>query len=406
VRDIEGTLWLFYHTLKKDQWHIWYKTYRDDQGWAPSQPLTNRQLVDRHPTAVVQGTTPWVFWSTYDDARRTWQIAYRTRTDGQWSAIEPLLFADSGAARRQPWAVVDQSGGLWLFWLERLRGHWQLKYNRHDGTAWVLAASSDFPVEAGKDPRVDSPPFILFHPADPTQPLWVFWARKEPTGVPNQARWRIVYRVKASLDPTAADWSVFRSLPTVTPDSHDREPAALVDVDGNIELFWSSNREGSWSIWHGTLNPSTHNWGTVDPIASSPYSHRDPLPVVIEPGISLVYRANESLRYRSTVYGALDTVDARFAGCTTVDTRNQAKMALRGRFEDFQTYTYDVGRSGQRTALDWYARDTVGMYLPAGTAEPAGTSRSQQPFADVLGQFLPIQVRAVFIVEPTPSPTA
>ena len=92
ARDGEGTLWLFYHTLKKGQWHIWYKTSRDDQTWAPSQPFTTGRLLDKYPTAVVQSTVLWVFWSSYDEAERRWQINFRTRASGQWSAKAPLPF--------------------------------------------------------------------------------------------------------------------------------------------------------------------------------------------------------------------------------------------------------------------------------------------------------------------------
>jgi hypothetical protein len=169
-------------------------------------------------------------------------------------------------------------------------------------------------------------------------------------------------------------------------------------------VFWSANREGSWSIWSGTLT-GTHTWGTLVPIAPRPYAQRDPLPIPLAPGTVLIYRSNESLRYASTVYGATETVDTRYAGCTTADTRNRVKIALRGQFDDFQTYTYDAGQPGQRTALDWYARDTVGLYVPPGTAESAPIMRGQHLFADVLRQFLPIQVRAVFIVELSRSTT-
>jgi phage tail-like protein len=403
VRDSEGTLWLFYHTLKKGQWDIWYKTSRDDQGWAPSQPLTSRRSTDKYPTAVVQRTTLWVFWSSYDEAKQRWQINFRTRTDGQWSATAPLPSANPDASRRQPWAVVDDTDGLWLFWRELVGAQWQLKYNRHDGTIWASASGIDFPSDDGKDPRVDGAPFVLFHPTETTQRLWVFWARKEPTDAPNQTRWRIVYRAKDSLDPDAGGWGPIRALPPGRSDSHDRDPTALPAARWDVELFWSSNRGDSWSIWHGTLNPTRDSWGTLEPISSKPYSEHDPLPVALGPETLLIYRSNESLLYASTIYGATETVDARYAGCTTVDTRNRAKIRLRGRFEDFQTYTYDAGLPGQRTERDWYARDTVGMYIPAGATEQSVIGRSQRLLADVLRQFLPIQVRAVFIVEPTQS---
>ena len=63
----------------------------------------------------------------------------------------------------------------------------------------------------------------------------------------------------------------------------------------------------------------------------------------------LVYHANDSVAYTSTVYGATETVDQRYAGSTTIDVRNTAKRALRGKFGDFQTFTSDVGQNGQRT---------------------------------------------------------
>ena len=285
VRDQGGVLWLFYHTLRKGRWDIWYKKFRDGQGWTPSEPLTNRTLIDKYPTAVLHGTTLRVFWSTYNEADRLWQINFRTRTNGQWSPIAPLSalapFATDDIPRRQPWAVADNAGMLWLFWLELVGQQWQLRYNRYDGTNWTLAVPATFPVDAGADPRVEGPPFVVFHPTDAAQRLWVFWARTEPIGASGQRRWRIVYRVKASLNPSAADWSAIRALPPGPAESQDREPAALVKTNGDVELFWSSTRNGSWSIWRATVNRTTHAWGTAEMLINSPYTQCDPLPIPI-----------------------------------------------------------------------------------------------------------------------------
>ena len=117
------------------------------------------------------------------------------------SALAP--FATDDISRRQPWAVTDNAGMLWLFWLELVGQQWQLRYNRYDGTNWTLAVPATFPLDAGADPRVEGPPFVVFHPTDAAQRLWVFWARTEPIGASGQRRWRIVYRVKASLNPSA-----------------------------------------------------------------------------------------------------------------------------------------------------------------------------------------------------------
>lgn len=403
VHDTDGTLWLFYHTPRKEQWDIWYKTYTAEQGWAPSQPLSNRAIIDKHPTAVLQDGTLWVFWNAYAETEHGWEIHSRTYVNGQWSPITPFPdiapFANPETARRQPWAVVDDEGRMWLFWLERVGTQWQLQYNSYDGLAWTLDVAGSFPLGGAVDLRVEGDLFVLFHPTDTGQRLWAFWTRKELTAA-GQTRWRIVYRTKASLNPGAQDWSSLRSLPAGAVDSHDREPAAVVDANGNVELFWSSNRDGSWSIWRTTVNRLTHAWETAEPLTTDSYSQRNPLPVAAATGTLLVYHSNESLMYTSTVYGATETVDARYAGSTTVDTRNVDKLALRGQFDDFQTYTHDTGHNGQRTNQDWYARDTVGLYLNPDTADQTVITQKQNLLHNVLKQFLPAQIRPVFIIEP------
>ena len=406
VRDEAGTLWLFYHTLRKERWAIWYKTYREQQGWTPSQPLTDRRIDDRHPTAALHGAMLWVFWEGYDSVARKWHITYRQLAENGWSPIadptaQPRAGGDPDAERRQPRAVADNAGGLWLFWLEKSGTRWQLKYNRHDGTDWESASALGFPPDNGVDPGVEGDPFVLFHPGDAGQRLWVFWARKTATGAPGRTRWSIVYRVKAGLDVnTSEDWSGIRVLPRPQPDAQEREPAALIAADGNVELFWRSNRGGSHSVWHSIVDRESHVWGAAQTLTPDPYSQQGPCPVATANGTLLVYRSNESLSYTSQVYAATETLDARYAGSTTVDTRNTAKMALRGRFEDFQTYSYDAGAADGRTNLDWYARDTVGLYLTPSGDDQTLLERNQRLLEDVLGQFLPLPVRPVFIIEP------
>ena len=405
ARDTDGTLWLFYHTLRKDRWDIWYKTYREDREpqWTPSQSLTNSAQFDRHPAAAVQGEKLWVFWDVYDETVQRTHIHFRTRTGEAWSAIETNApFTNTTNECKTPWAVVDSAGGLWLFWLEKVEPRWQLQYNRHDGAAWSSAVS--FPLDGGNDPGVQSAPFVLFHPTDTTHRLWVFWARREPSGAPGQTRWDIAYRVKQDIDPTViSDWSAIQFFPKTPPDANydDREPSALVNATGNIELFMSSTRDGSRSVWRSTLQDFVANlWESAGQITSNPYSQRDPLPFAINDKTMLIYRSNESLTYTSNVYRATETVDFRYAGSTTVDTHNIAKISLRGQFGDFQSYTYDAGQNGQQTDKDWYSRDTVGIYLTPFTEDKDLINRNQTLVKKVLKQFLPIQVRTVFIIEP------
>lgn len=393
--DADGTLWLFYHTLKNRQWHIWYKTSPDGREWAPSQPLTDRGDIDKHPAATLQGATLWVFWDSCDETDIKWRVDFRTRTGGVWSGTQ--TFEDATIERRLPSVVADNAGGLWLFWLEKAGSQWQLKYNRHNGTDWQLNPAAVFPLDGGIDPRVEGDVFVLFHPASVNQSLWVFWARQEPSGA-EQTHYSIVYRVKQGIDPNVSDWSIIRTLPKVGADDyHDREPAPLLDATGNIELFWSSNQTGNWSVWSNTLDITAHTFGAAaEQITNDPYSQRTPLAIPIGADTLLMYRSNESLTYTSQLYSATQTVDFRYAGSITADTRNAAVIALRGKFDDFQGYTYDAGLNGQRTNEDWYARDTIGLYLMPDTADPARIAAIKSRINQVLGEFMPITDRAVF----------
>jgi hypothetical protein len=210
-----------------------------------------------------------------------------------------------------------------------------------------------------------------------------------------------VYRVKSSLNPNTTDWSAIRALPPGPADSQDREPAALLKANGDIELFWSSTRSGSRSIWRATVNRTTHAWEAAEMLINSPYTQRNPLPIPRPSGTMLVYHANESVKYTSAVYAATETVDHRYAGSTTVDVGNAAKRALWGTFGDFQTFTSDVGQDGERTNANQYARETVGLYLTPDTTDQTVIRRNQNLLRNALREFLPAPVRTVFRTEST-----
>jgi hypothetical protein len=399
VGESDGSFSFFYHTYRHHGWDIWVKRFAGGQ-WQPSEPVVDRAGIDKHPAAVRQDTRLWLFWENCDrpssPSQRQWRIHFRTRTAGIWSASAVLF--DTATERRSPAAAVDDTGGVWLFWLERTATGWAVKYNRHDGEQW-LPEAVDFPLDLGQDPRVDGDLFVLFHPSSVNQRLWLFWARHEPGGPPGQSRWTIAYRVKPGLDPAAADWSAVRLLPKTLADSHDREPFPVVATDGNIEIFWSSTRNGGWSLWRNILDIALFAFGTPQQLSSSPFSHRAPLAVDTGSGTLLAFRSNASLEYGSAVYGATRSVDGRYAGTTTVDTRNAAKLALRGKFADFQTYSYDTGANGVRTNDERVARDTIGLFLtPPGIVTPEETSAVVSSLANALAEFMPITERAVFIV--------
>lgn len=395
VRHADGTLWLFYHTRRKGYWNIWAKTYREDRDeqWSPSIPVTRGKRVDKYPTAVLHNNLLWLFWSRYHEATDQWTIHYRTRpVNGQWS--ETFNFPNNG---RMPSAIVDDAGDMWLFWTERSANSWRCLYSKFTGGAW--GAPATLPPVGTNDPRVEDDLFVLFHPLEaPTRRIWLFWTRKEACATPDlagQNRSVIMMRTKADLNLDANGWSAIDTFSTVPPEYHDREPAAFINEDDEIELYWSSDRAGGWGIWSNVITA-----GGAD-VRMSPdiYSQRTPLPLLIDGGAMILYRSNRSITYTSDIYTATETTDFRYGGSTTVRATDTAKIALRGEFNDFQRYTYDNGAAPARNRLDWYGRDTIGLYLVTDTLDPDKVEEGMVRIEHVLREFMPITDRAVPIVE-------
>ena len=128
VREADGSALFFYHTRREHGWDIWAKAFAGG-AWKSSRPVVDRPGIDKSPAAALQGAKLWLFWQSHDPAQppadRHWRIWFTTRTDGVWSA--PARFGDDATERRLPAAVADNAGGLWLFWLERVAGIWQLR---------------------------------------------------------------------------------------------------------------------------------------------------------------------------------------------------------------------------------------------------------------------------------------
>ncbi len=401
VQEEAGRIWLFYHTYRDRLFqrdgsyrrvsNIWYKTY-DETGWSPSAPLTDRVGIDKYPTAAVQGENLIVFWSVYGREEDAWHIEYKVRSGNGWrTSVKDYEtpFGLTKVERKKPLAVTDGAGGLWLFWLEKKAQRWRMKYNRHDGQGWQLSTPADFPFTNG---QMDDA-FVLFCASDGGPRIYVFWSRKDDNGRSRS----IAYTWKNSADVTLQDWDAALHLVRKMSDQEydDREPSALVTEAGTIDLFWSSNRGGSASIRHNTLTPSADMWGVEEDITKGPYSERAPLPLTVNNVRTVIYRSNRSMSYKSQAYRATETTDFRYAGSVTVDTRNTAKNELYEEFENFQAYTYDTDRKDN----SWYARDTVAMYLKAGTGDPGLINRNRGIIKQLLTEIMPIQVRPVFVIE-------
>jgi hypothetical protein len=412
VRDDSNVLWLFYHTQRNNDWDIWYKTYREDQGWTPSKPLTGIPNIDKHPTAVLQDKTLIVFWNSFDKTNNTWSIRYCRNNGGTWSEIQNFDHgipggsgSGTGSQRKSPCTVVDPDNKLWLFWLEPKIGtdQWQLKINRYDGSQWELPEAEDFPLENGADPRVGTDLF-LFHRVTGTGPsLCLTWTRNhiDANGVITGKE--IVFREKTGLSSVTGAWGPVRVMPKIQAPFlyHDSDPYALAMDNGEVELYWSSNRSGAWAIWNTRLTDlSAIDSSAAVRVIQGFYSQRYPAAFQSNGGVYLVYRSNQGISYQGAVSRKTGEADFRRAGCLAVDERDRHMNVRSGNFNDCLTYTYDTGKNGVPDNNTWYACDTVGIYITPDSVDVEATLKKIKTLQDLIGQYMPLHTRPVFIVKP------
>jgi phage tail-like protein len=277
-----------------------------------------------------------------------------------------------------PTVFQDAGNNVWLFWSSRRAGGWNIWYNRFDGTNWGVAKQLTTGAEADREPCA------VF---DSAGRIWVFWSRKKSNGL-----WNIFYRTTTDLDFALPQNWVENELTPVPADFENKEPATIVTAANTVQLFFASSGTDGWHIRSSDITPATQS--PPQPITSGQFSHRAPAALRIGGSTRFWFRNNESREYISEFYPAARTVDARYSGSTTVVETNAEKIKARDRFEDVERYTYDTARFAQ----DWYARDTIGLFLTADTDDQEVIAKTSLLIENTARRFLPIQVRVVLIV--------
>jgi phage tail-like protein len=391
-------------------WDVWAKKRAPDGTWSPSRPVVSGTGDDKHPAAARFADRLWLFWETYQarvpTARR--RIAHMTRPAGEaaWSAIAVSgqpgaeFLGGTDTERRRPVTAVDDRGALWLFWQESTGDRWEIKYNRHDGNDWQLATPKTLPQN--EESRIHDDLFVLVRPT-PATGLYLFGARQSAGQGAGDTRWLITYRVKDTLDPDADDWQDPHTLPK-PPGVHDREPAPASGADGGIELYFSTTRtadaaapaDGRWSVF-GTelLDPAANTWAGATAVAVAAGSQRAPMAVRRAGVTVLVYRSSQPLSHTNALEDT--AIDYSCIGTTTF---RGTRAVTYGSFDDIQTYTY-TARGGGSEKDGRISRESVGLFLipSAEQAEPAEVRAAIARLRAIVGQYLPINTRAIFPVD-------
>jgi hypothetical protein len=303
---------------------------------------------------------------------------------------QPPPAPPAGIDETEPTAFDDGSGNLWLFWSSRRDGSWKIWYNVLATAGWAV------PAPLTVSPLPDREASALFDSSGGR--IWVFWSRKKDNGL-----WNIFSRTTTTLDfsaQTLASWTEAEFTPA--PANYDnREPAAALTGPGAVEVYFSSNQMNGWNIWSRPVTSATQ--GADSPVTSGQYTRRNPVPLSLGPGrMHLWFRNNEVLEYSSKLYPAARTIDGRYAGSTTADTRNPVRLSLGGHIDDIQRYTYETPLADpQQEAARLYARDTIGVFLTPDTNDEQLILSGRTQIGNILQSFLPIQTRVVFLIDQT-----
>jgi phage tail-like protein len=369
VLDGAGVVWLFWHALSTAEGHsdrrgrreIWLRRLGVDP--TPRRAMLNTPddaprltYTDEYPAAVVEGPRVWLFWCS--DREGSWDIWARPYDGLPGSA--PVRLTEHPAQDRHPAAVRDGVGQTWLFWQSDRRGPTDIWARVHDGVDWGLPT------------RLTAGPFRHETPAaavDGAARIWLFWS----TDLGD--RRKLFYRVH-----DAGGWGPPQAVPQPDPGAirRDEAPAAIF-WNGEIWLFWHSNRDGRWQIWGQTHDGAA--WGAPFPLTERPTADKEPAAVVDGGGgLRVVWRSKR----RGDVYKS-----------RTVDVNDAEMLARLGAFEDRARHTYDTGLENQ----DWYARGTVGLYLTPDTADSTLAERQLDRVRAFVEPFRPLPVRFVWILD-------
>lgn len=249
LTDSHGMTWVFRYSQKSGSAAFWYRRYDPATGtWTEDTELVTDSIPDA-PVFVVEdhAANLWVFWMHIPpESGALYTIWYNVylRVDEGWMGEEKLTEGTTRADLPRA-AVVDDRGGVWVFWMSFPAGGGALTLwcRRFDPASW----SWDRETQLTLGPNSDSGPEVV---VDGRGDIWAFWWRNTSG---NNDIW--CNRFDAARNAWVGE-SRLTSHATA-----DMNPAPVVDQDGSVWLFWSSDRNGRSDVFYNRLNPATGAWG-------------------------------------------------------------------------------------------------------------------------------------------------
>jgi phage tail-like protein len=315
-------------------------------------------------------------------------------------------------------AVVGWDGNVWLFWASHAGGLWRIMHSRWDGANWST------PQTLADGPGNSREPYAV---VDITNRVLLYWSRRDEADASKDI-WTL--RSKFCTGYSWSGETAFTS-PAAGPGarSADREASAVRMSDNSIRVFFRSDRAGGPDLWYatggvGVINPP------LTPLLPGATADHVPSPIYFPDNtLWLFFRSDRSFSpsrllsrplppqlkrvtsrvesgapppppsARSVLVGDAGTL-RRHAGTTAVVLKDIARSRRRRLWDDLLSYTPQSARGEPLGKDDLYTRGAVGLYLSEAVEDSPLSRQTIERLRTLLDEFLPISTRAVVVLSP------
>lgn len=323
--------------------------------------ITNSHITDRRRTGLTianwndtRQITRDAFGNSYGldgDGEPNLKVSLRDAINGLLQGGVPMtppapVTVDT-ANDRDPVIVRDSIGDIWIFWRALRSTTYGIWCNRY------LTADDEWEGETllSTDDGHDYYPQAA---VDREGDIWVFWYSSR--GGNNDLWFNRFSR-------TSSSWSGEQRLTTHS--ANDLYPSPIVDLNGDIWVFWHSNRAGSsnYDIWYKRFDRSAGSWGADQQLTTDAAQDYHPRAVVGSNGDLWVFwhssRDGNNNIYCNTFVQSTSSwgSDVRLTADTESDAYPRAVVDADGDiwvfWETFRAGTYDIWSRRHSEASGW-----------------------------------------------------
>jgi hypothetical protein len=345
---------VWYQNAGGSNWDIFYRTLTD-AGWGDPVRLTSSPAAAAHPTLLVEdGGGLHVFW---DEANG---IYHRGFDGAAWDSIACLT--DPGSDASYPAACMDSTGHIHLVWSDHRDGDDEIYYKTFDGLAW------------GPDTRLTTVSGVSRAPAvacDDSGNVHVVWY-DERSGS------KEIYYKRSDGLAWSAD-TVLSSDPT-----YAIFPAIETTADGILHVAWTDYRDGDYEVYHKQCDGGS--WGPDERVTSVPgFAWNTALAADAEGNLHLVWHDNRpgNVEVYYNKYDGFSWGSDRRLTADGADSKNPAVAV--GPDGDIHVAWHDERTGGVDIYWKWFVNQAV-PWPHIVSIDPAGWPADEGvPISDLAG---------------------